>query len=188
VLWASTCALPLRGAPCACKQLEVCFDEGKITLPHGRWCNRAVRIHLSGVSSGSDHHRAQKPLVLLRDGTLPDTTGSRHRTLPAHAGVCGHHTPVSPLFFIAYPQTRVPAPSVLGPCGGLRPFLSTHCLIALKETTPFPKFMNPNPIIPRSQIPRPQNVISDNTRFHVSSSSSRHAPAKTQVQPKGYNT
>ena len=26
VLWASTCALPLRGAPRACKQLEVCFD------------------------------------------------------------------------------------------------------------------------------------------------------------------
>jgi hypothetical protein len=25
------------------------------------------------------------------------------------------HTTVSPLFFIAYPQTRVPAPSVLGP-------------------------------------------------------------------------
>ena len=42
-------------------------------------------------------------------------TGSRHTTQPAHAGVGGHHTTVSPLFFIAYPQTRVPAPSMLGP-------------------------------------------------------------------------
>ncbi len=65
VLWASTSALSLRGAPRACKQLEVCFDEGKITLPRGCWCNRAVRLHLNGVSSGSDHRRAQKPLVDL---------------------------------------------------------------------------------------------------------------------------
>jgi hypothetical protein len=41
--------------------------------------------------------------------------GSRHTTRPAHAGVGGHHTTVSSLFFIAYPQTRVPAPSMLGP-------------------------------------------------------------------------
>ena len=30
--------------------------------------------------------------------------GSRHTTRPAHAGVGGHHTTVSSLFFIAYPQ------------------------------------------------------------------------------------
>ncbi len=30
--WASTRALPLRGALRACKQLEVCFDDGKVTL------------------------------------------------------------------------------------------------------------------------------------------------------------
>ena len=53
--------------------------------------------------------------VLLR---APATTGSRHTTRPAHAGVGGHHTTVSPQFFIAYPQTRVPAPSVLGPYAG----------------------------------------------------------------------
>jgi len=52
---------------------------------------------------------------VLRDGKLLDATGSRHTTRPTHAGVGGHHTTVSPLFFIAYPQTRVPAPSVLGP-------------------------------------------------------------------------
>ena len=40
---------------------------------------------------------------LLGDGTLPDTIGSRHRTLPAHVGVGGHHTTVSPLFFIGLP-------------------------------------------------------------------------------------
>ena len=44
--------------------------------------------------------------------------GSRHTTRPAHAGVGGHHTTVSSLFFIAYPQTRVPAPSVPGLCAG----------------------------------------------------------------------
>jgi len=53
---------------------------------------------------------------LLEDYGLLDATGSRHKTQPAHAGVGGHHTTVSPLFFIAYPQTRVPAPSMLGPC------------------------------------------------------------------------
>ncbi len=52
---------------------------------------------------------------VLEDHGLLDTTGLRHTTQPAHAGVGGHHTTVSPLFFIAYPQTRVPAPSVLGP-------------------------------------------------------------------------
>jgi hypothetical protein len=54
--------------------------------------------------------------------------GSRHTTRPAHAGVGGHHTTVSPLFFIAYPQTRVPAPSMLGPyadaAGAGQPMLS----------------------------------------------------------------
>jgi hypothetical protein len=54
-------------------------------------------------------------LALVRGLRPPDATGSRHTTQPAHAGVGGHHTTVSPLFFIAYPQTRVPAPSVLGP-------------------------------------------------------------------------
>ena len=49
------------------------------------------------------------------DNGLLMLLGSRHTTRPAHAGVGGHRTTVSPLFFIAYPQTRVPAPSVLGP-------------------------------------------------------------------------
>jgi hypothetical protein len=53
---------------------------------------------------------------LLEDYGLLDATGSRHTTQPAHAGVGGHHTTVRPLFFIAYPQTRVPAPSMPGPC------------------------------------------------------------------------
>ena len=54
--------------------------------------------------------------------------GSRHTTRSAHAGVGGHHTTVSPLFFIAYPQTRAPAPSMLGPyadaAGAGQPMLS----------------------------------------------------------------
>ena len=34
---------------------------------------------------------------ILRDGTLPDAAGSRHRTQPAHAGVSGHRTTVDSL-------------------------------------------------------------------------------------------
>ena len=54
-------------------------------------------------------------MALLEDRCLLDATGSRHTTQPAHAGVSCHRTTVSPLFFIAYPQTRVPAPSGHGP-------------------------------------------------------------------------
>ena len=34
---------------------------------------------------------------VLRDSTLPDATGSRYRTQPAHAGVDGHRTTVDSL-------------------------------------------------------------------------------------------
>ncbi len=57
--------------------------------------------------------------------------GSRHTTRPAHAEVCGHHTTVSPLLFIAYPQTRVPAPSVPGPYAGAASAGPNPFLIAL---------------------------------------------------------
>ena len=65
-------------------------------------------------------------LPLVRGLRPPDATGSRHTTRPAHAGVGGHHTTVSPLFFIAYPQTRVPASSMLGPCPPHIPYVSSH--------------------------------------------------------------
>ena len=85
---------------------------------------------------------------LLEDHGLLDTTGSRHTTQPAHAGVGGHHTTVSPLFFIAYPQTRVPAPSVLGPytdaADAGQPMLS----IALKSASLSPRTLIQNPEIP----------------------------------------
>ena len=69
--------------------------------------------------------------LMLRDGKLLDATGSRHTTRPAHAGVAGHHTTVSPLFFIAYPQTQVSAPSVLGPyADATSDSPSTHSSIA----------------------------------------------------------
>jgi hypothetical protein len=61
-------------------------------------------------------------------------------------------------------------------CRHPRAYPTIPQLLYLREATPFPKFTNPYPIIPRSQIPRPRNIISDNTLFHVSSSSSRHAP------------
>ena len=77
--------------------------------------------------------RAADVRVLLEDSNLLDATGSRHMTQPTHAGVGGHHTTVSPLFFIAYPQTRVPAPSVLGPCADATTTgSSTHSSTALK--------------------------------------------------------
>ena len=41
VLWATTDALPLSGATHAFEQVEVCYDEGKITPPqcvYSSWC------------------------------------------------------------------------------------------------------------------------------------------------------
>ena len=80
--------------------------------------------------------------------------GSRHTTRPAHAEVCGHHTTVSPLLFIAYPQTRVPAPSVPGPYAGAASAGPNPFLIALnplRSYPPFPKSTDPYSIS-RSQI------------------------------------
>jgi len=72
--------------------------------------------------------------------------GSRHTTRPAHAGVGGHHATVSSLFFIAYPQTRVPAPSMLGPyadaAGAGQPMLS-DCSPPFKELPPVPQVHGP---------------------------------------------
>ena len=99
--------------------------------------------------------------------------GSRHTTRPAHAGVGGHRTTVSPLFFIAYPQTRVPAPSMLGP----------YADATGRSLQPMLDCSNPASLDPRTrtqylQIWTPMS-FSDITLFHVSSSSSRHAPART---------
>ena len=46
-------------------------------------------------------------------------------------------------------------------CRHPRAYPTIPQLLYLREATPFPKFTNPYPIIPRSQIPRPRNVISD---------------------------
>jgi len=81
--------------------------------------------------------RGMRCADLLEDHCLLDATGSRHTTQPAHAGVGGHHTTVSPLFFITYPQTRVPTSSVLGPYAdatGAGP--STHGSTALNPPRP----------------------------------------------------
>ena len=79
--------------------------------------------------------------------------GSRHTTRPAHAGVGGHHTTVSPLFLIAYPQTRVPVPSVPGPYAGTAGVGPNPLSIAppLRSYPPFPKSTDPYSIS-RSQI------------------------------------
>jgi len=79
-------------------------------------CDREIRRTTRDPDRhGRTTRDPDRHVPVLRDSTLPDATGSRHTTQPAHAGVSGHRTTVSPLFFIAYPQTRVPAPSVLGP-------------------------------------------------------------------------
>ena len=68
MLWATTGALPLKGAPHDWEQLKVGYDEGKITPPQELLMCRgsAASCDLSGVSSGSDHRKAQKPLVVKK--------------------------------------------------------------------------------------------------------------------------
>ena len=100
--------------------------------------------------------------------------GWRHTTRPAHAGVGGHRTPVSPLFFIAYPQTRVPAPSVLGPYADA----TGRSLQPMLDCSPNPASLNPRTRTQYLEIWTPES-FSDINLFHVSSSSSRHAPART---------
>jgi hypothetical protein len=60
---------------------------------------------------------------------------------------------ISPLFFIAYKQTRVPAPSVLGPCAGAAAQVLVHRsqLLNFKELPPVPQVHGPllNPEIPK---------------------------------------
>ena len=94
-------------------------------------------------------------------------TGSRHRTLPADAGCGGHHTTVDSLFFAAHSQTRVPSSFCARPVPSHAP--QPHVSTDLPEKPlDLPKFTNPNPIIPRSQISRPRNVISDTVTLRTS--------------------
>jgi hypothetical protein len=93
----------------------------------------AETIHPACMCEGGGRG-GQRGGRVLEDYGLLDTTGSRHTTQPAHAGVGGHHRTVSPLFFIAYPRTRVPAPSVLGPyADATGAGSSTHGSTALKR-------------------------------------------------------
>jgi hypothetical protein len=56
--------------------------------------------------------------LLQYDGTRchPEDFGSDTEFFHTDMKVLTGHFTISPLFFIAYPQTQVPAPSVLGPC------------------------------------------------------------------------
>ena len=85
----------------------------------------------------------------------------------AHCSLMRTHKPGSPLL-LCPARTPVPLAQVL-----------THCRLLYKPSPSIsPSLRTPTlVIIPRSQLPRPRNVISDNTLFHVSSSSSRHAPS-----------
>jgi len=60
------------------------------------------------------------------------------------------------------PQTRVPAPSVFGPCAGAVAQVLAHISQLL-----VPQVHGPLINILRSQIPRPRNVISDTCELRV---------------------
>ncbi len=131
-------------APRVCRTRGPCPPKGTNVSPEhwGRQVISAddrlgsVEMRVRGLTPRrKDASCADDSLPLVRGLRPPDATGSRHTKQPAHAGVGGHHTTVSPLFFIAYPQTRVPAPSVLGPYAvaagaGPQPMLSITLKLA----------------------------------------------------------
>ncbi len=113
--------------------------------------NCAVTVSSTGAENqfqADDNGHVGRPCEvslapLLEDNGLLMLLGSRHTTRPAHAGVGGHHTTVSSLFFIAYPQTRVPAPSMLGPYAdatgrSLQPMLDCSKPGLCESTNPYP--------------------------------------------------
>jgi hypothetical protein len=137
-----------------------------------------------GAVGGNNHGRVD--CLKMASSLMPldrDTRRSpRTRVLEvitrrsAHCSLLRTHKPGSQLLLCSA-RTLMPLRRFLNP--------SFDCSL-LRSYPPFPKSTDPYSI-PRSQIPGPRNVLSDNTLFHVSSSS-RHAPARTEVQPKGYNT
>ena len=122
----------------------------------------------SSTSTRGLYFRPSQLCLLIRDSCCYHSLGSRHTTRPAHAGVGGHHTTVSPLFFIAYPQTRVPALSMLGPYAGTagagsNPLLDCSNPGLLKSTNPYPisrdldpGMSSPSLTIPSSTSRRPR--------------------------------
>jgi hypothetical protein len=60
----------------------------------------------AGVSSAAARYH------FLQDGTLLDAPGSRHRTHPAHAGVCGHRTTADSLEPFIDVTTAQPTPTL----------------------------------------------------------------------------
>ena len=122
------------------------------------WCG--IRWLFRGFCSGGnlEHSAAAVGGDVLRDNGLLMLLGSRNTTRPAHAGVSGHHTTVSPLFFIAYPQTRVPAPSLPVPYAGAAG-AGPSPLVDCSKPRP-PKVHEPIPNISRSGPRNPSLTFS----------------------------
>jgi hypothetical protein len=103
-------------------------------------------------------------------------TGSRHTTRPAHAVVGGHHTTVSPHVLYCVPTNPGPR--------SFHAWAIRRCHWPVPQ--PIVQLLKPGPLNSTNQYPispdpeylGPRESISDNTLFHVSSSSSRHAPAR----------
>jgi hypothetical protein len=89
---------------------------------------------------------------LLRDGKLLDASGSRHTTRPAHAGVGGHQTTVSPLFFMCTHKPGSPLLPCLGRPGksisDRRPVVSKRPLHSLAAAKMSPHIhIGPEPVL-----------------------------------------
>ncbi len=86
--------------PCG-SRLDLKLVDGVVVGARGasRWAG-------AGVSSAAARYH------FLQDGTLLDAPGSRHRTHPAHAGVCGHRTTAGSLEPFIDVTTAQPTPTL----------------------------------------------------------------------------
>jgi len=105
----------------------------------------------------------------------------RFRSTRVHAtqaSVCWRaQSTVDSLFFIDVPTNPGPRSFHAWPVRRCRGRRSTNALQLLQNWPP--KSTNPYPESPDPEFLGPGKSLSDNTLFHVSSSSSRHVPART---------
>ena len=149
---------------CARLPMSTCATSHTHTAPLSATTHLCAHAHMhmhtarqTASHTQTGYHRKDTPRHTHAVTRLLLLLGSRHTTRPAHAGVGGHHTTVSPLFFIAYPQTRVPAPSMLGPYAdatgrSLQPMLDCSKPGPLKSTNPYPISPDPEFLSPGDSI------------------------------------
>ena len=160
----------------------VVYPQGHTASPERRG-RQGIRLTTGSEACGREASRRAgkaRPVPLTRYHLLRDSCcyldrdtrrGPRTRVSAVIARRSAH------MFFIAYPQTRVPAPSVPGPYAGTAGAGPNPLSIA--QNPGLSQSTNLYPISPDPEFLGPGESISDNTLFHVSSSSSRHAPART---------